>query len=306
MSAAPPTAVAPASATQTGRRRTRERRLSTWELFLRQRPSVVGLALVLFLLVLAVAAPILTPYDPLRENNPPFLPPGAPGQHYFGTTAGGRDLFSALAYGARVSLTVGVVVAVLSTIGGILVGSVAGYGGGWIDDVLMRFTELFIIMPRFFLALIVVAIFGHSLVNLIVVLAILSWPPIARVVRADYLSLKRREFVQSARLIGAGHARIILREILPNALGPAIVVGSLQISEAILTEASLAFLGLGDPDLPSWGDLLVDAQRFLTRAPWLALFPGLAITFAVVGFNLIGDGLSRTLDPRSAQQVQRQ
>ncbi len=303
MSGAPPAAVAPPAATHTGRRRTRARRLSAWEVFLRQRPSVVGLLLVLFLLVLAVAAPVLTPYDPLRANNAPLLPPGAPDRHYLGTTAVGRDLFSALAYGARVSLTVGVVVAVLSTIGGILVGSAAGYAGGWIDDVLMRFTELFIIMPRFFLALIVVAIFGHSLINLIVVLAILSWPPIARVVRADYLSLKRREFVQSARLIGAGHWRIILREILPNALGPAIVVGSLQISEAILTEASLAFLGLGDPDLPSWGDLLVDAQRFLTQAPWLALFPGLAITFAVVGFNLVGDGLSRTLDPRSAQQV---
>jgi peptide/nickel transport system permease protein len=259
--------------------------------------------LVLILVVLAVLAPVLTPYDPLRTNNPQFLPPGAADRHYFGTTAVGGDLFSALAYGARVSLVVGLLVALLSTVGGILVGSLAGYSGGWVDDALMRLTELFIVIPRFFLALIVVAIFGHSLTNIIIVLAILSWPPVARVVRADYLSLKQREFVQSARLIGAGRMRIILKEILPNALGPAVVVGSLQVSQAILTEASLAFLGLGDPDLPSWGKLLVDAQRFLARAPWLAIFPGLAVTCAVVGFNLMGDGLARALDPRSAQKL---
>jgi peptide/nickel transport system permease protein len=304
MSTPSPAVAVPVATARMGQRSARTSPPAAWQLFMRQRPALVGMILVLLLFVVAVLAPILTPYDPLRANNTPFLAPGLADRHYFGTTAVGRDLFSALAYGARVSLTVGLVVALLSTLGGILVGSVAGYSGGWIDDALMRFTELFIIIPRFFLALVVVAIYGHNLLNMIIVLAILSWPPVARVVRADYLSLKQREFVQSARLIGASHMRIILREILPNALGPAVVVGSLQVSQAILTEASLAFLGLGDPDLPSWGDLLVDAQRFLTRAPWLALFPGLAITCAVVGFNLMGDGLSRALDPRTAQQIQ--
>jgi peptide/nickel transport system permease protein len=273
-----------------------------WRRLRSTRLAAVGLAIVVLLVLGAALAPLLTPYDPLRANNTPFLAPGAPDRHYFGTTAVGRDLFAAIAYGARASLTVGLVVAVLSTLAGVVVGSMAGYAGGWIDDALMRTTELFIVVPRFFLALVVVAIFGHSLLNIIVVLALLSWPPVARVVRADYLSLKQRDFVQAARLLGSGHVRIILREILPNALGPAIVVGSLQVSQAILTEASLAFLGLGDPDLPSWGDLLVDAQRFLTRAPWLALFPGLAITAAVVGFNLLGDGLARAINPRAAQR----
>jgi peptide/nickel transport system permease protein len=267
---------------------------------LQQRPTVVGLALVLVLAALAIFAPLLSPYDPMRANNPHLLPMGA-GDHYLGTTALGRDLFAGIAHGARVSLTVGLLVALLSTVFGIAVGAVAGYAGGWFDDVLMRVTDLFMIVPRFFLALLVVAIFGSHLALIIGVLAVLGWPAIARVVRADYLSLKEREFVQAARLIGCGHARIIVRQILPNALAPAMVVGSLQVSQAILAEASLAFLGLGDPSLPSWGQLIVDAQSFLRTAPWLAICPGVAVTAAVVGFNLIGDGLARALDPRSKE-----
>jgi len=272
---------------------------------LRRKSTLVGVALVGVLVLVAVLASLLSPFDPMRANNRPLLPPFSPGQHFFGTTPLGRDLFAAVTHGARVSLTVGLTVALLTTIIGVVVGSIAGYRGGWVDDLLMRLTELFIVMPRFFLAIIVVAIFGHSLGNVIGVLAILSWPAIARIVRAEFLSLREREFVFAARSIGASHVRIAVREILPNALGPAIVVGSLQISQAILTEASLAFLGLGDPDLPSWGDLLVDAQRFLTRAPWLAIIPGVAITMAVVGFNLIGDGLAEALDPKLANRVDR-
>ena len=263
-----------------------------------QRPAQVGAVLIALLLLVALPAPLLTPYDPLRANNPQFLPPLS-GDHYFGTTAIGRDLFSAIAHGARVSLSLGVVVAVLSTVIGVVVGSISGYLGGWIDDVLMRFTELFIVIPRFFLALLVVAIFGQTIINIVIVLALLSWPPVARVVRAQYLTLKEREFVLAARLIGMSTPRIVAREILPNAMAPAIVLGSLQVSQAILLEASMAFLGLGDPNLPSWGTLLVDAQRFLGSAPWMAIFPGVAITIAVIGFNLLGDGLSRALDPRS-------
>lgn len=274
------------------------RRPPLWLRVMRQRQAAMGVGLVGMLVLLATLAPFLTPYDPIRSNNPTFLPPLSDA-HYFGTTAIGRDLFSAIAYGARVSLVIGLVVALLSTVIGIVVGALAGYFGSWVDDALMRVTELFLIIPRFFLALLVIAMFGHNLLNIIAVLALLSWPPVARIVRADFLSLKHREFVQAARLMGSPDLRIIRREILPNALGPAIVIGSLQVAQAILTEASLAFLGLGDPDLPSWGELLVDAQRFLTRAPWLALFPGIAITMAVVGFNLIGDGLAYALDPRA-------
>lgn len=274
-----------------------------WRRVLAERPTIVGMALVGVLVLIAIPAPLLTPYEPLRSNNPTFLPPLS-GDHYFGTTAIGRDLFSAIAHGARVSLAVGLIVALLSTLLGIVVGSISGYAGKWIDDVLMRITELFIVIPRFFLALVVVAMFGHSVTNIIAVLALLGWPPIARVIRAEYLSLKQREFVQAAQIVGSPAHRIIVREILPNALGPAIVVGSLQVSQAILLEASLAFLGLGDPDLPSWGSLLVDAQRFLRSAPWIAILPGLAITIAVVGFNLIGDGLARALNPRTGARFQ--
>jgi peptide/nickel transport system permease protein len=273
-----------------------------WRRFLSEPPTIAGAALVGVLLVLAVPAHLITPYEPLRALYPQFLPPLS-GDHWFGTTATGRDLFAAVAHGARVSLAVGIVVALLSTIIGIVVGSIAGYAGGWTDDALMRVTELFIIIPRFFLALVVVSIFGNTLGNIVLVLALLSWPPVARVVRAEYLSLKEREFVQAARLVGSPSWRIVAREILPNAMGPAIIVGSLQVAQAILTEASLSFLGLGDPSLPSWGSILVDAQRFLKSAPWIALFPGFAITIAVVGFNLLGDGLARAINPRSGSRL---
>lgn len=273
-----------------------------WRRFLAERPTIAGAVLVGLLVGVGLPADLITPYEPLRALYPQFLPPLS-GDHWFGTTATGRDLFAAVAHGARVSLSVGIVVALLSTLIGTCVGSIAGYVGGWTDDILMRVTELFIVIPRFFLALVVVAIFGHSIGNIIVVLALLSWPPVARVVRAEYLSLKEREFVQAARLIGSTSPRIVVREILPNAMGPAIVVGSLQVAQAILTEASLAFLGLGDPNLPSWGTILVDAQRFLGSAPWIALFPGLAITVAVVGFNLVGDGLARAINPRSGSRL---
>ncbi len=260
--------------------------------------AIAGALLVGLLVLLAAFASVITPYDPMRANNPPLLPPLSPGPHLLGTTPLGRDLFAAVAHGARVSLTVGITVALLTTVVGIVVGAAAGYRGGWLDDVLMRVTELFIVIPRFFLAILVVALFGHTLVNVIAVLSILGWPAAARVVRAEFLTLREREFVQAAHSFGASSLRIVVREILPNAIGPAIVIGSLQVSEAILTEASLSFLGLGDPDLPSWGELLVDAQRFLTRAPWLAIAPGAAITMAVVGFNLLGDAIADVLDPR--------
>jgi peptide/nickel transport system permease protein len=274
-----------------------------WRRIIDQRPARVGALLVGFLAVIAILAPILTPYEPLRANNPQFLPPLS-GDHYLGTTAVGRDLFAAIAHGARVSLSIGLIVALLSALIGLIVGSIAGYLGGWVDDILMRFTELFVVIPRFFLALLVVAIFGQTLVNIIFVLAILSWPPVARIVRAQYLTLKEREFVLAARLIGVPTWGIIVREIMPNALAPTIVLGSLQVSQAILLEASLAFLGLGDPNLPSWGTLLVDAQRFLGTAPWMAVFPGVAITLAVIGFNLLGDGIARALNPRTGARFE--
>ena len=273
-----------------------------WRRFLAEPPTIAGALLVGVLLAIGLPADVITLYEPMRSLYPQFLGPLS-GDHWFGTTATGRDLFAAVAHGARVSLTVGIVVAVVSTLIGVVVGSMAGYLGRWVDDALMRVTELFIVIPRFFLALVVVTIFGHSITNVIAVLTVLSWPPVARVVRAEYLSLKEREFVQAARLIGSSSPRIIFREILPNAMGPTIVVGSLQVAQAILTEASLAFLGLGDPNLPSWGTILVDAQRSLSNAPWIAIFPGLAITFAVVGFNLLGDGLARAINPRSGNRL---
>jgi len=265
---------------------------------LEQRPAVLGLLMLVLLALFAAFGPVLTPYEPMLTNSPQFLPPGSSEAHWFGTSHLGRDMYAAVSHGGRVSLTVGFVVALMATAIGVVVGAIAGYVGGRVDDALMRLTELFLIVPRFFLAVLVVALFGRSITNLIVILAILSWPAVARVVRADYLSLRERDYVVAARVVGVPPGRIVFREILPNAVGPAMVVGSLQSSQALLTEASLAYLGLGDPNLPSWGQLLIEAQPFLQAAPWLAIIPGFALTLAVLGFNLLGDGLALAFDPQ--------
>jgi peptide/nickel transport system permease protein len=268
-----------------------------WRRYRKSRSGLAGLGIVCGFILLALLAGGITSFSSLEtKNGMPFEPPGA--VHYFGTDDLGRDVFSGVVYGARVSLAVGFLAAVTSAMIGVLMGALAGYFGGWLDDLLMRIAEMFMVVPVFVLALLLVALFGPSIINVVVVISILSWPGTARLVRAEFLTLKHRDFVEAARSLSAGHLDIIFSEILPNALAPVIITASLQVASAILIEAGLSFLGFGDPNTVSWGLMLFWAQNFIRRAPWMAIFPGLAISLATLGFNLIGDALNDALNPR--------
>lgn len=268
-----------------------------WFQFRRHKTGIFGLTVVLLLSLVAIFAPYLAPFDPFTTSRTSLQPPGTPG-HLFGTDHLGRDILSGIIWGARVSLMVGLAAALTATVIGVLVGAIAGYYGGWADELLMRVTELFQIIPRFVLALIVVAFFGSGLMNLILVIGILSWPQTARLVRSQFLRHRALPYVDSARVVGMRSWRIIFVEILPNVLAPVIVVASLDIAQAILLEASLGFFGLGDPNLRSWGGMLNTAQQYVRIAWWMSVFPGIAISLAVLGFNLVGDGLNEATDPR--------
>lgn len=268
-----------------------------WYRYRRNRLGVFGLVVVVSLLLVAVLAPWLAPYDPWSTSRNRFLPPLSPG-HLLGTDQLGRDVLSGVIWGARVSLLVGFAAAATAMIIGIVVGAISGYFGGAVDAALMRITELFQVIPRFVLALLVVALFGSGLGKLILVIGLLSWPQIARLVRGQYLSQKTLPYVDSARVLGMGSARIMFAEILPNVMAPIIVTASLDIAQAILLEASLGFFGLGDPNLPSWGGMLNNAQDYLRLAWWMSVFPGAAIALAVLGFNLVGDAINEATNPR--------
>ncbi|GAA5106779.1 ABC transporter permease [Haloechinothrix salitolerans] len=258
--------------------------------------GLLGAGLTTTLTLVAVFAPALAPYDPFAIDGPVLRPPSA--AHPLGTDALGRDMLSGVLYGTRTSLFVAGTVGVLVLLIGSLVGAVSGYTGRWTDDVLMRLTEAFQVLPRFFLAIVVIAFFGPGIDRLVLVLGFTSWPMLARVVRGEVLSLKQREFVAAAQAHGASSVRVVVREILPNALPAAIALLGLILAQVILIEASLGFLGLGDPNAMSWGYLANEAQRFLRVAWWLPLFPGLAILLAVLGLNLLGDALTDILGGR--------
>ncbi|MCC7046061.1 MAG: ABC transporter permease [Alphaproteobacteria bacterium] len=261
----------------------------------RSHAASFGLAVVLLAALGGIVGPLLTG-SPSAMDGRPFCPPG-PGC-LLGADDLGRDMLARVANGARVSLVVGIAAAAVSAVLGIVVGALAGFAGGRVDEVFMRIAEAFQVVPQFFLAILVVALFGPSLVKIVLVIALLSWPSTARIIRAEFLKLRDQDFVAAARLAGASRGALIFGEILPNAMPPVIVNGSLQIASAILTEASLSFLGLGDPDMVSWGQLLFIAQPFLNQAWWMAVFPGAAILLTTLGFNLLGDGLNDLLDPR--------
>lgn len=263
---------------------------------LRTPGGAVGAGITLLLVVVGVLAPLLAPTDPFSVDGPSLSAPSA--AHPLGTDALGRDLLSGVIYGARTSLLVAAGVTVLVVLIGTAVGLLSGYLGGWVDDVLMRGTELFQVLPRFFLALVVIAFFGPGLDRLVLLLGLTSWPLLARVIRAEVFALRHREFVDAARVQGASRTRILLREILPNALPPGIALLGLVVAQVILIEASLGFLGLGDPNVTSWGALASEAQRFLRVAWWLSLFPGLAILVAVLGLNLLGDAVTDAVSGR--------
>ncbi len=266
-----------------------------WRRFGQGKPAVFGLCVIILVFLTAVLAPFLAGYNPTSVSHDRLLPPSY--MHPMGTDNVGKDVFSGVVYGARVSLAVGLLAALASLTIGLVVGSSAGYYGHFLDSLLMRASEFFQVMPRFFLALVVVAMVGGGLEKTIAVIGLLGWPAGARIIRSQFLALKEREFVETARAIGFPDWQIIVSEILPNALPPAIVQGTLDIAEAILLEASLSFFGLGDPRFASWGEMLSRAQPYLRTAWWMSVFPGLAIFATVLAFNLVGDGFNDLMNP---------
>ena len=266
--------------------------------FRRDTLALAGAVIVAALFVAAVAAPLIAPYDPAAIDTTNLLsPPTA--AHPFGTDDLGRDVFSRMVYGARISLTVGFVAVSLAIVIGALVGAVAGYAGGWVDGALMRFVDLMLTIPSFFLILAVIAFLEPSIYNIMIVIGATGWMGVARLVRAEFLALREREFVLAARALGVGGASIVFRHILPNAMAPILVSATLGVGSAILTESSLSFLGIGvRPPTPSWGNILTLGKDYIEFAWWLSVFPGLAILITVMGYNLLGEGIRDALDPR--------
>ncbi len=288
----------PAPPVITGARR--HARNGFWPRFRRQPTALFGIAVLGLLLFMALFAGVLAPGDPFATSRAVFLPPSP--AHPFGTDDLGRDLYRSVIHGARVSLAVGIITTVISTAIGVLVGACAGYFGGFVDDILMRLTELFQVVPRFFLVLIAVALFKGGIGLIILLLGLTYWPGAARLLRGQVLSLRNREHVVAARAIGVPEYAILVRHVLPMALPPIITLAALTVGGAILVEAGLSFLGLGDRNVVSWGMLLNDAQQFVRRAWWLSTFPGLAITVTVLGLNLLADALNEAWNPRLSRR----
>jgi peptide/nickel transport system permease protein len=269
--------------------------------FLRTTGAVVGLGVLVLVGILAATAGVFFPFSPWDMRGAPFMPPGET-EFLFGCDSLGRDVAAGIAYGARVSLLIGAVSTLVAVLFGISLGAIAGYAGGAVDDAIMRFTEFFQTVPSFLLAVVLVAIFSPSIASIVAAIAIVSWPPVARVIRAEFLSLRSREFVHAAEVLGRSRTAIIFREILPNALSPIIVLASLMVASAILLESGLSFLGLGDPNLMSWGFMIGAGRSVIRIAWWMSVFPGLAIFLTVLALNLVGEGLSDAMNPRLARQ----
>ena len=267
---------------------------------LRNPSLLLGTAILLAVVLVAAGASWLCPGDPQDMVGSPTLWPGADPAFPLGTDSLGRDVASGLAFGARVSLMVGVSAAAIGLVIGTLVGAIGGYFGGWLDNVLVRFTELFQTVPTFLLVIVLVTIGQPSARLIALSIGIASWPVIARLVRAQFRSLRESDFVMAARSLGYGPARIIFREILPNAMAPIIVSTSVLVANAILTEAGLSFLNMGDPNLISWGSMIGDGRALLRTAWFLTALPGAAIAVTVLSLNLLGDGLNDLLNPRSS------
>ncbi len=266
--------------------------------WLRSPLTVGGLVLITLFALAAVFAPLLAPADPLKQVLSTRLrPPSA--EHWLGTDQLGRDVLSRMLFGARISLLVGVVVVVGAGSVGTFTGLVAGYAGGWLDEGLMRVTDVFFAFPALILAMAISGAIGPSLTNAMIAIAAVSWPVYARLVRAQVLTLREREYVEAARSLGASDPRIIWQHILPNTLAPLMVQASFDLGGAILAAAGLSFIGFGtQPPTPEWGVMISEGRNYIATQPWLSLFPGLAILFTVAAFNLIGDGLRDAFDPR--------
>ncbi|NQU03317.1 MAG: ABC transporter permease [Syntrophaceae bacterium] len=269
-----------------------------WHRFLRNKMAVAGSVVVIFLFVISILSPWIAPYDPSTINLKRVLVSPSV-NHIFGTDQLGRDIFSRMIWGSRISLKVGFVATGISILIGAILGALAGYYGRWVDAIIMRFVDIMLCFPSFFLILAVIAILEPSIWNIMIVIGLTSWMGVTRLVRADFISLKERDFVQAAKIIGASDFRIIFSHILPNAMASVLVAATLGVAGAILTESALSFLGIGvQPPTPSWGNILTAGKDNIDIAWWLSLYPGLAILITVLGYNLLGEGIRDSLDPR--------
>jgi peptide/nickel transport system permease protein len=267
-----------------------------WRRYRRNYAAVGGLVLVFAIVVLALVGPRLYEVNPFDMVGRPYSPPF--GEFPLGTDVSGRDILAGIIHGAPVSLLIGVIASLCATLVGVAFGAVAGYYGGFIDDALMRTTEFFLTIPSFILAVVIVAIFAPTVVSITAAIALVSWPSVARLVRGEFIAQREREYVQACRALGMRDWEIILVQILPNALAPVIVVSTLMVATAILTESGLSFLGLGDPNHISWGYMIGVARTALRVAWWMAAIPGLMIVIAVIAINLAGEGLNDALNPK--------
>lgn len=265
--------------------------------FIGQPSALLGALFLLVLAALALAAPWVTNSSPWDMNTQPMLAPFHDAAHWLGSDLLGRDLGSGLLYGARVSLAVGVLASLATLLVGLIVGALAGYFGGWLDGVLMRIAEFFQVIPQLVLAVILVAVLEPSLGTIVLAIALVAWPAVARLVRSEFLTLRQREFVQAARVLGQSPLGIITGQILPNALAPLLVVMTFVMATAILTEAALAFLGLSDPEAMSWGYMINASRGLLRDAWWMSFLPGLAIVLCVLAVNRVGEGLRVAFEP---------
>lgn len=272
-----------------------------WRVLKSNKAAMISALVLILFFGAAIFARQVAPFDPSKTSNETFQPPSA--KFLFGTDDLGRDIFSGVIYGAQTSLLIGVSVAFLSGFIGVFIGSIAGYAGGIWDDFLMRLTELFLIPPQFLLALVIAALFGSTLFNLILILTITNWTTMARLVRAEVLSLKERSFVEASKALGASPGRILFHEILPNAFPLIITKMVLMIGNVILIEAGLEFVGLGDAKNISWGYMLHNGQHFIRDAWWIIVFPSLALAALVLSLNIVSDALNTALDPKTRNAV---
>ena len=274
-----------------------------WLRLKRNPLAMAGLFIVGVLLLMAAFAPLIAPYDPITQSLPNrLLPPLTPG-HWMGTDDFGRDIWTRIVYGSRTTLYIVVLVVLTAPVFGLLIGTVAGYFGGWTDTILMRITDIFLAFPKLILALALVAVLGPGMENAVMAIALTSWPPYARVARAETLTVRNSDYIAAVRLQGAGAARVIWGHVMPMCLPSVIIRVTLDMAGVILTAAGLGFLGLGvQPPLPEWGTMISAGRKFLFEQWWVATMPGLAIFIVSLGFNLLGDGLRDVLDPKSASK----
>ena len=268
-----------------------------WGRFSKNKSAVIGLIILFLVILMAVIANWIYPDDPFRLAGKPMSSPGTNG-FLLGSDTLGRDVAAGIAHGAKTSILIGLLATIAAVFIGIIFGALAGYYGGVIDDALMRVTEIFQTIPSFVFAILLVAIMKPSIESIVIAITVVSWPAVARLVRGEFMSLKNREFVQACHTLGMNDSRIMMREILPNCLSPVIVIGSLMVATAILIESGLAFLGLGDPNIMSWGFQIGAGRTMLRSAWWVCTFPGIAILITVLAINLVGEGLNDAFNPR--------